>query len=55
MKKVDLLEKANISSNVLAKMGKDQPVSMETLKKICIALNCNIGDIVDYVNYEEKG
>ena len=33
----------------MAKMGKDQPVSMEVLGRICEALDCNIGDIVDYI------
>ena len=49
MKKTDLLLKANISTNVLAKLGKDEAVSLESLEKICQALNCNIGDIIDYL------
>lgn len=49
MKKIDLLEKASISTSTLAKLGKDEYVSMEALVKICTALNVNIGDIVDLV------
>lgn len=49
MKKTDLVLKANISTNVLAKLGKDEAVSLESLEKICQALNCNIGDIIDYL------
>ena len=49
MKKTDLLLKANISTNVLAKLGKDEAVSLESLEKICQALNCNIGDIIDFL------
>lgn len=49
MKRTDLIASAGISANILAKLGKDEFVSMESLEKICKALNCNIGDIVDFV------
>lgn len=49
MKRTDLIVSAGISANILAKLGKDEFVSMESLEKICKALNCNIGDIVDFV------
>lgn len=49
MMKKDLMSQANITSSTMAKMGKDLPVSMEVLGRICDALGCNIGDIVDYV------
>ena len=51
MKKTDLLTVANISSNILAKMNKGEDVSMDSLRKICSALNCDLGDIV---TFEEK-
>lgn len=51
MMKKDLMAKANITSSTIAKMGKNKAVSMEVLGKICVALDCNIGDIVD-VNKE---
>lgn len=49
MKKVDLMEAAGIGTTTLSKLGKDQFVSMEVLVKICKVLDCNIGDIVDYI------
>lgn len=49
MLKKDLMSKAGITSSTMAKMGKDLPVSMEVLGRICDALDCNIGDIVDYI------
>lgn len=49
LKRTDLKELCGISSNVLAKLGKDEPISMETLEKICNALNCNIDDVVFFV------
>ncbi len=46
MKKGDLISVAGISSNIIAKMGRNEYVSMESLEKICISLNCDIGEIV---------
>ena len=51
MKKTDLLTVANISRNILAKMNKGENVSMDSLQKICKALECDVGDIV---TFEEK-
>lgn len=50
MLKKDLMIMTNINSSTMAKLGKDLPVSMEVLGRICLALDCNIGDIVDVVN-----
>jgi len=47
MNKGDLREATGIGTNTLAKLSKNQPVSMEVLLKICEKLDCNIGDIVD--------
>ena len=47
LKKKDLQERAGLSSNVIAKMGRGESVTLETLAKICLALNC--GDIVDLI------
>lgn len=49
LKRTELIEICGISSNVLAKLGKDEPVSMESLEKICVALNCNIEEVVQFV------
>ena len=43
--KTDLIPLAGISTNILAKLNKDEYVSMDSLAKICRALNCDIGDI----------
>lgn len=53
MLKKDLMGMTNINSSTMAKLGKDLPVIMEVLGRICLALDCNIGDIVDVVK-EEK-
>lgn len=48
MKKTDLLSVANISANILAKMNKGENISMDSLQKICKALECDVGDIVTF-------
>ena len=47
MNRTELKDAAGISFNVLAKMGKNEFISMESLYKICSTLQCNISDIVD--------
>lgn len=55
LKRTDLKEMSGISSNVLAKLGKGEPVSMESLEKICSALNCGIGDVVTIILDDKTG
>lgn len=50
MKRTDLLKVAGINSNALAHMGKNEPIAMTALGKICEALHCNLEDIVEYVS-----
>jgi putative transcriptional regulator len=53
MKKTDLIREAKISSNVLAKMGKEESVSLESIGKICTMLGCNVDDILEFQSSEE--
>lgn len=54
LKRTDLKKLAGISSGSLAKLGKDENVSMDILQKICAVLECNIGDIMDLVPKDTK-
>lgn len=54
MKKKDLMNLANISRGTMAKLGRDENVNTEILVKICVALKCDIGDIVEIVSTENK-
>ena len=49
MKKKDLKDITGIGSTTLTKLSKNEPVSMDVIIKICVALKCNIGDIVDVI------
>lgn len=53
LKRTDLKTLAGINSSTLAKMGKNEPVTMGALEKICIALKCSLEDIVEFVPTHE--
>ena len=46
--KTALRQQAGITSNAMAKMGKNQPVSVEVLAKICRVLDCTLDDILEF-------
>ena len=50
MSKGDLHKASGLSSSTMTKLRKGEDVSMEELRKICVALNCNISDIVEFVS-----
>ena len=52
MTKTQLRLAANISTTTLAKLGKDEPVTMEVMLRICKVLNCRIEEVVDIINEE---
>ena len=54
MKKKDLCELAGISKSSMAKMGKDEHVSMDVLLKICEALHCDASDIMEVESDENE-
>ncbi|MBS7263708.1 MAG: helix-turn-helix domain-containing protein [Candidatus Fimenecus sp.] len=49
MSKADLRRAAEISPNTMTKLRRDEEVSMTVLKRICEYLECNIGDICDFI------
>ncbi len=52
--KTTLRKKAGITSNAMTNMGKDQPVNVEVLAKICRVLDCTIDDIVEILPDSEN-
>ncbi|NLZ56388.1 MAG: helix-turn-helix transcriptional regulator [Clostridiaceae bacterium] len=54
MKKSDLKRAIDVAPTTMARMSKNMPVSMPVLGKICKVLNCNIGDIVDYIPENQR-
>lgn len=43
--KTGLISLANVSTNIVAKLNKGEFISMDSLQKICVALECDVGDV----------
>lgn len=52
MKRIDLKNTSGVSFNVLAKMSRNEFVSLESLCKICAVLTCDIGDVMEFTENE---
>ena len=48
MMKTELIREAKISTNAMAKLGRNEDVRVEILVKICKALDCKIDDVIEY-------
>ncbi len=54
MKKKELGEAAGISNSLIAKLGKNENVTVEVLVRICSALDCKVEDIMELIPEENK-
>lgn len=54
MMKKDLAEKAGISNASIAKLGRNENVNTDILLKICVALGCDVADMMEIVEGEEN-
>lgn len=54
MKKKELQSAAGISASLITKLGRDEPVTMTVLIKICNALKCDISDVMEIIPDEPK-
>jgi len=50
MNKTQLRQAAGLSTNIIAKMSKNDSVSMDSLLRICRALRCDVGDIIEVID-----
>ena len=50
MKKKDLQAAAGISSTAITKLAQNENVYTETIDKVCMALHCDVGDIMEIVD-----
>lgn len=55
MTKEDLRIQAKLTTNVIANMGKNRNVSLQTLLKICETLHCDFGKVIELTGYEING
>lgn len=49
MSNSELIEKTGFSGNIVTRLKKDEYVSLESIEKICTALNCGVDDILEFV------
>lgn len=49
MTNAQLAEKAQVSANIISRLKKDQYISMESIEKLCNALDCDIDNIMEFV------
>ena len=49
MNKCDLMRETGISFGTMASMGKNEPVNLKQIDRICKALHCGIGDVIEYI------
>jgi DNA-binding Xre family transcriptional regulator len=49
MKKTDLHKEVGLSSATLAKLAKGEPLSGESIEKLCVHFRCQPGDLVEYI------
>ena len=54
MMKKDLRDQSGITTNALAKLGKNEHVSTKILEKICRVLDCNIEDVCEFVKDDKE-
>ncbi len=54
MTKTQLIQQAGITTNAMARMGKGEDVRVETLAKICAALECSMDDIIEILPDNKK-
>ncbi len=54
MSKTELTNKAKISTNAMAKMGKNEDVRLNILEKVCTTLDCKLDDVVEFVPEQSR-
>lgn len=55
LSKTDMMRRAKISTNVLARLSKGESVSMDSMEKNRKVLDCNIGDVMEFITDESNG
>ena len=48
IKNTQLKEMAGISANIITRIKRDEYISIESIEKICVALNCGVDDILEF-------
>ena len=54
MTNAELTEKCGFSANIITRLKRDNYVSMDSIEKICYALNCRVDDILEFIPDEKR-
>jgi len=54
IKKKELQEQAGITASIMARLAKDENVQVDTISKICDALGCQPGDIMENISISQR-
>lgn len=54
MTNAELMEQAGFSANIITRLKRNEYISVESIEKICTALQCGVDDILEFVNKEEQ-
>ena len=44
-----LAQRAGVSANIITRLKRDQYISMESIERLCVALNCGVDDIFEFI------
>ena len=44
-----LAQKAGVSANIITRLKRDQYISIESIERLCVALNCGVDDILEFI------
>lgn len=50
MSNAELVQKAGFSANIMTRLKKDEYISLESIEKICSALECNVDDVLEFTD-----
>ena len=50
----ELMEKAGFSANIITRLKRDHYVALDSIEKICYALDCGVDDILDFIPEEKE-
>lgn len=50
----ELMEKAGFSANIITRLKRDHYVALDSIEKICYALNCGVDDILEFIPEEKE-
>ena len=54
MTNAELMEKAGFSANIITRIKRDNYISLDSIERICCALNCGVDDILEFVPDEKE-